>query len=63
MVTWAQENWQVINSATTQAQIQGLELTRPNSYPVYEPLEHTKGLVLQDLRDTGQQQDIQDEFP
>ena len=46
------------NSATTQVQIWGFELSHPNNYPVYELLEHMKGLVLQnqsyeDLHDTG----------
>jgi hypothetical protein len=43
-------------------------LTHPNIYSIYDLLEQVKGpafpdLKLQDLRDTGQQQDIQDEFP
>jgi hypothetical protein len=35
------------NSATTQAQIQGFELTHPNICMTYELLEHMKWLVLQ----------------
>jgi hypothetical protein len=35
------------NSAITQAQIQGFELAHLNIYPIYELLEHMKGLVLQ----------------
>lgn len=35
------------NSATTQVQIQGFELTHPNSCSIYELLECVKGLALQ----------------
>lgn len=37
----------LLNSAMTQAQIQGLELVQPNIYPMYELLENLKGPVLQ----------------
>jgi hypothetical protein len=69
-----QENWPwwhghrragwLTNSAATKAQIQGFKLSHPNIYPIDELLDHVKGSVLQidqklqDLHDTGQQQDI-----
>lgn len=34
------------SSFTSQAQIQGFELAYSNIYPIHEPLEHMKGLVL-----------------
>jgi hypothetical protein len=60
------ENWSVgglASSDTSQTQIQGFELSHLNIYPTDELLEYIKGLVLQDpklqdLHDTGQQQDI-----
>ena len=35
------------NSATTQAQIQDLDLAHPKAYPIYELLEPVKGWALQ----------------
>jgi hypothetical protein len=35
------------SSTTTQAPIQGFELTHPNIYPIYELLESVKDPVLQ----------------
>jgi len=52
----------LINSAFTQVQIQGFEFAHPNIYPIYELLEHAKGLVLKvqsRLHNTGQQQESQ----
>lgn len=48
----------LINSATSQAQNQGLELADPNIYPIYDLLEHVKGASpkdpkVQDLHDIG----------
>ena len=37
----------VTNSAPTQARIQGFELAHLKIYPIYELLEHVKGLILQ----------------
>ena len=53
MVWVAEKAGRLTNSDTTQAQIQGFELTHSNIYPIYEQLEHVKGPVLQ--------QDIQEE--
>lgn len=49
------------NSATTQVQIWGFELTHANNYPIYELLENLKGQIMQELYDTGQQRDILEE--
>ena len=38
---------ELANSATTQAQIQGFELTHPNIYLICELLEPMKGPILQ----------------
>jgi hypothetical protein len=50
------------NSDSTQAQIQGSELAHSKVYPIFELLEFINGAdtadpALQDLHDTGQQQD------
>jgi hypothetical protein len=37
----------LINSATTQAKIQGFKLAHPNIYPICELLKPMKGTVLQ----------------
>ena len=47
MVWVAEKAGRLTNSDTTQAQIQGFELTHSNIYPIYEQLEHVKGPVLQ----------------
>lgn len=47
MVKWTQESWQLNNSATTEAQIQGFELTDPNIYPSINCWEYMKGSVLE----------------
>lgn len=57
---------QLNNSATIQAQIQGLELVHSNIYLIYELLEHGKRLLLQDQTyrislTWEQQQDIREE--
>ena len=41
-----------------------LKLAHSNIYPIYDLLEHVKGLVLwnQSCRISGQQQDTQEEF-
>ena len=49
------------NSATTQVQIWGFELTHANNYLIYELLENLKGQIMQELYDTGQQRDILEE--
>lgn len=41
------------NSASTQTQIQGSELSQPNIYLVYELLVHMKGPVLQNSMTQG----------
>lgn len=56
------------NTDTSQVQIQGSEMANPNIYPIDELLKCMKGPVLQiqklqDLHDTGQQQNIQEEYP
>jgi hypothetical protein len=51
-------------SDTSQAQIQGFELVHPNIYPTDELLMTGVGLVhpkLQNLHDTGQQQETREE--
>ena len=54
----------LMTSDTSQTQIQGFELAHPNIYPVDELHEGASptDLKLQDLHDTGQQQDIQEKF-
>ena len=55
------------NSATIQAQIQGIESAHPNVDPIYELLEDVKGPgpadpKLQGLHNPGQQQDSLEEL-
>ena len=47
-LAWAQcgRAGQLTNPAPTQAQIQGSELAHPNTYSIYELLEHVKWPVL-----------------
>jgi hypothetical protein len=45
-VVWFRRPGGLINSATTQAHIQGFELADPNIYLIYELLERVKWLVL-----------------
>jgi hypothetical protein len=47
LVVWYRRAGGLTNSATIQAQIQGFELAQPNISPIYQPLEHMKGFVLQ----------------
>jgi hypothetical protein len=35
-----------LTNSTTQAHIQGFELTHPNTYSIYELLENMNGLIL-----------------
>ena len=43
---WMQECWWTDQLIYYQAQIQGFQLAQPN-IPIYEVLEHVKGLILQ----------------
>ena len=45
LVVWLWESWW-LNSATTQAQIQGSELAYPNICPIYELLKPVKEPIL-----------------
>ena len=58
------ENWWADQLSYYQAQIQGFELVHPSIYPICDLLEgrvncRTK---VKELCDTGQQQDILEEF-
>jgi len=61
LVVLIRDSQGLTNSATSQAQIQGSELAHPKIYIICEQLGQVKGSVLlsklQDLHDTGQQQD------
>ena len=65
-VVWVQESWGADQLSYYKGQIQGSELAHPNICPICELPEHLKGASpvdpkLQDLHDTGQQQDILEE--
>jgi hypothetical protein len=64
-VVWVQESWQAHQLSYQPDADPEFELAYLNIYPIYELLEHVKGLVLQikaaGSEDTGQQQDIRGE--